>query len=193
MTKGPSLFLFGSAAGSCVRIPELLRAFLEREYTVYSVLTPGVEKVAPPANLMNVAGNQWIHAYRQPPLDRFPFGTMLVAPCTFNTFNKIAQGLADNLATSMIADALGAGCPVVIAPSMNHGLWAHPQTTLSRERLTGVGMHHRPPNDHGGTGDDGPYGADRRGGDGGDSWLLTWSATDSERWCGSGWRRARRS
>ena len=94
---------------------------------------------------MGVPGNKWVHAYVQDPLDRFPFGTMLVAPCTFNSFNKIAQGLADNLAMSMIADALGAGCRVIIAPSMNHGLWSHPQTKLSLARFKEWGVEVVPP------------------------------------------------
>jgi hypothetical protein len=111
----------------------MIREFVQRDFTVYSVLTPNVSLVKPRAPLMEVPGNNWIHAYRQKPLDTYPFGTILVAPCTFNTFNKIALGLADNLATSMIADALGAGCPVVIAPAMNHGLWSHPQTKTSLE------------------------------------------------------------
>ncbi len=64
---------------------------------------------------------------------------MLVAPCTFNSFNKLAHGIADTLATSMVADALGAACPVFIAPSMNHGLWNHPQTRGSYARLTAWG------------------------------------------------------
>lgn len=52
-----------------------------------------------------------------------------------NTFNTLAHGIADNLATSMVADGLGTGWPGLIAPAMNHGLWAHPQTAISRERL----------------------------------------------------------
>ncbi|CAF1246098.1 unnamed protein product [Adineta steineri] len=35
----------------------------------------------------------------------------------------------------MIADALGAKCPVFIAPAMNHGLWNHPQTRISEAKL----------------------------------------------------------
>jgi hypothetical protein len=120
-------------------VPELIGALAAKHYTVYSVLTPNVGQVTPPAPLMDVPGNHWIRAYEQEPLDRFPFGTTLVAPCTFNTFNKIALGLADNLATSMIADALGAGCRTLIAPSMNHGLWSHPQTRSSLARLESWG------------------------------------------------------
>lgn len=135
MAHESTLFLFVTGAGTAVQVPALIRALLEAKRTVYSVLTPNVAQVTPPAPLMAIPGNHWIHAYRQDPLDHYPFGTLLVAPCTFNTFNKIALGLADNLATAMIADGLGAGCPVVIAPSMNRGLWAHPQTKASLARL----------------------------------------------------------
>ena len=111
-----------------------------QQFPVYSVLTPNVAQVTQPALLMDVPGNQWIHAYLQDPLDRYPFGTMVVAPCTFNSFNKIALGLADNLATAMIADGLGAGNRLIIAPSMNHGLWSHPQTKMSLQRFQDWGV-----------------------------------------------------
>lgn len=140
-----TVFLFVTGAGTCVQVPDLLHALLQAGRTVYSVLTPNVAQVTPPAPLMAIPGNRWLHAYRQEPLDRYPFGTLLVAPCTFNTFNKIALGLADNLATAMIADGLGAGCPVVIAPSMNRGLWAHPQTKASLARLQEWGCTIVPP------------------------------------------------
>lgn len=145
MANDNALFLFVTGAGSCVRVPQIIPQFVSRGLTVYSVLTPAVAAVSPPAPLMDVPGNHWIHEYRQAPLDIYPFGVLLVAPCTFNSFNKIAQGLADNLAMAMIADGLGAGCPLVIAPSMNHGLWAHPQTETSRQRLQQWGCTIVPP------------------------------------------------
>lgn len=145
MIHQSAVFLFVTGAGTAVQVPTLIRALIDTGHTVYSVLTPNVAQVTPPAPLMAVPGNQWIHAYRQEPLDRYPFGTLLVAPCTFNTFNKIALGLADNLATAMIADGLGAGCPVIIAPSMNRGLWSHPQTKRSLERLQEWGCTIIPP------------------------------------------------
>ena len=145
MPTDSSIFLFVSAAGTCMQVPELIRSMLAQNFTVYSVLTPNVELVTAPAPLMEIEGNHWIHAYRQSPLERYPFGTLLVAPCTFNTLNKIALGLADNLATAMIADGLGAGCRTIIAPSMNRGLWSHPQTKLSFERLQSWGCEIVPP------------------------------------------------
>ncbi|MEZ4867283.1 MAG: flavoprotein [Caldilineaceae bacterium] len=145
MGDDSALFLFVTGAGVCVQTPDLLRALVATGYTVYSVLTPNVAQVTAPAPLLDVPGNHWIHAYRQTPLERYPFGTLLVAPCTFNTFNKIALGLADNLATAMIADGLGAGCRVIIAPAMNRGLWAHPQRAASQALLQSWGCELVPP------------------------------------------------
>lgn len=145
MSDDDALFVFVTGAGSCVSVPTLLRALVAQGFTVYSVLTPNVAQVTAPAPLMEVPGNHWIHTYQQTPLERYPFGTLLVAPCTFNTFNKIALGLADNLATAMIADGLGAGNRVIIAPAMNRGLWAHPQTKVSRARLESWGCEIVPP------------------------------------------------
>ena len=145
MSDDSALFLFITGAARCMQTPELIRALVAQTFTVYSILTPNVAQVTAPAPLMEVPGNHWLHAYQQAPLERYPFGTLLVAPCTFNTFNKIALGLADNLATAMIADGLGAGNRVVIAPSMNRGLWAHPQTKASLARLQSWGCEIVPP------------------------------------------------
>jgi len=60
---------------------------------------------------------------------------MVVAPATANTLAKMANGIADNLLTSMI---LAFGKTVVIAPAMNTNMWEHPATqqnvALLRER-----------------------------------------------------------
>ena len=53
---------------------------------------------------------------------------VVVAPCTFNTFSKIAKGIADNYPLSIIHAAIGNGKYIVIAPSMNQGYFNHPLT-----------------------------------------------------------------
>jgi hypothetical protein len=139
MDQQHSLFIFVTAAGSARRAGELIQGAVAAGWTTYVVGTPNLEQIAPAQTLLDWPGARWIREYGQPPLDVFPFGTMLVAPCTFNTFNKLACGLADNLATAMIADALGAGLPILIAPSMNPGLWNHPRTRDSYQRLRAWG------------------------------------------------------
>jgi len=139
MNEPPTLFIYVSASGVCRRLGPLLDGAVAAGWKIYAVATPNVAKVIRPEQLFARPGIDWISDYEQPPLDIFPFGTMLVAPCTFNTFNKLAHGIADTLATSMIADALGAGCPVFVAPAMNPGLWNHPQTRISYQRLVDWG------------------------------------------------------
>ena len=48
---------------------------------------------------------------------------VVVAPCTFNTMNKIARGIADNYPLSVIHNALGKGVKCIIAPAMDVSLW----------------------------------------------------------------------
>ncbi len=63
-----------------------------------------------------------------------------VCPATFNTVNKVASGIADNYATSLICEAIGAATPVLMAPMVNEKLWGHPHwaTSLSTLRLAEV-------------------------------------------------------
>jgi phosphopantothenoylcysteine decarboxylase / phosphopantothenate---cysteine ligase len=50
---------------------------------------------------------------------------MVIAPATANTVAKMANGIADNLLTSMF---LAFGKTVVVAPAMNTNMWEHPAT-----------------------------------------------------------------
>jgi phosphopantothenoylcysteine decarboxylase/phosphopantothenate--cysteine ligase len=50
---------------------------------------------------------------------------LVIAPCTANTLAKLAHGLADNL---LVVTALAAACPVLVAPAMDGGMYAHPAT-----------------------------------------------------------------
>lgn len=66
---------------------------------------------------------------------------LVIAPATASTLAKLAQGLADNLLT---VTAIAARCPVVVAPAMDGGMFAHPATqanlaTLARRGVTIVG------------------------------------------------------
>ncbi|EDR13426.1 uncharacterized protein LACBIDRAFT_182812 [Laccaria bicolor S238N-H82] len=52
---------------------------------------------------------------------------VLVAPCSANTLSKIAQGLCDNLVTSLMR-ALAPTTPTYIFPAMNTLMYEHPLT-----------------------------------------------------------------
>ncbi len=57
---------------------------------------------------------------------------LVVAPCTANTLAKLAQGIADNVLTEA---ALAHQGPTLVAPAMNHRMWAHPATQANVRTL----------------------------------------------------------
>jgi phosphopantothenoylcysteine decarboxylase / phosphopantothenate---cysteine ligase len=57
---------------------------------------------------------------------------LIVAPCTANTFAKLALGLADNLLGTL---GLSVQCPVMICPAMDGEMWAHPAVQVHAETL----------------------------------------------------------
>jgi phosphopantothenoylcysteine decarboxylase/phosphopantothenate--cysteine ligase len=61
----------------------------------------------------------------------------VIAPASANTLAKLASGLADNLVTTA---ALGATCPVIVAPAMNHHMWQHPATRANAATLRARGV-----------------------------------------------------
>jgi phosphopantothenoylcysteine decarboxylase/phosphopantothenate--cysteine ligase len=61
-----------------------------------------------------------------------------VVPATAQTLAKMAHGLADNLLTLTL---LAAGCPVMVAPAMDGGMFAHPATRASLSLLEERGVY----------------------------------------------------
>lgn len=62
---------------------------------------------------------------------------MVIAPATANTLARLAHGLADNL---LAVTALAARCPVVVAPAMDGGMYAHPATQANLDVLRARGV-----------------------------------------------------
>jgi phosphopantothenoylcysteine decarboxylase/phosphopantothenate--cysteine ligase len=66
---------------------------------------------------------------------------IVVAPATANFLSKLAQGLADDLLSTL---CLARECPLMVAPAMNRQMWDHPATrrniaTLRADGVTVVG------------------------------------------------------
>lgn len=62
----------------------------------------------------------------------------IIAPCTANTLAKLAHGQSDSLLT---VTALVATCPLVIAPAMDGGIYAHIATQENLETLKKRGAY----------------------------------------------------
>jgi phosphopantothenoylcysteine synthetase/decarboxylase len=65
---------------------------------------------------------------------------VIVAGASFNTINKWALGITDNLALGIITEAPGLGLPVVLLPFVNQALAEHPAYNQSLETLRKAGV-----------------------------------------------------
>lgn len=61
---------------------------------------------------------------------------VIVAPATANFIGKTANGIADDMLTSLM---LATRCPVLIAPAMNNRMWEHPIVQENLEKLRAIG------------------------------------------------------
>jgi phosphopantothenoylcysteine decarboxylase len=130
-------YLMVSGTTTAARAPELLHGLIQLGFTtVIAVPTPNASRVIAPRDLADIKGVQVVESYFDLAIrPRPPRGVVLFAPCSFNSLNKLAHGVADNLALSIVAEAIGRGTPVVLGPSLNQPLLDHPAAQSSLRTL----------------------------------------------------------
>lgn len=154
-TSGSEVFdvayLVLSGTTTAARCPELLRGLAELGFsTVIALPTPNASRVIAPRDLADVEGVRVVESYFDAAIrPRPPRGVLLFAPCSFNSLNKLAHGIADNLALSVAAEAIGRGTPVIVGPSLNQPLLDHPIARASLVSLAAWGVVIVPPADEG--------------------------------------------
>ncbi len=135
-------YLIVSGAATARRTPELIEGLTGIVPRLLTLLTPNAQQIVSPRELALVPGHRIVESYFDDAiLPRPPDGLVVVAPCSFNTLNKLAQGVADNLALSIVSEAIGRGNPVVVACSLNDPLWRHPRARTSAADLRSWGVH----------------------------------------------------
>jgi phosphopantothenoylcysteine synthetase/decarboxylase len=145
------VYLLLSGAATAARGPEILRGLRALFPLVFAIPTANAARVVSGRELAAVEGVQVVESYFDLAIrPRPPHGVVLFAPCGFNSLNKLAQGIADTLALSVAAEAIGRGTPVVVAPSLNQPLLDHPVARASLATLPGWGVRIVPPMDDGG-------------------------------------------
>ena len=144
------LILSGTTTAS--RCPDILRGLVQLGFrTVIAIPTPHASRVIAPRDLAEVDGVQIVESYFDAAIrPRPPLGVVLFAPCSFNSLNKFAHGIADTLALSVAAEAVGRGTPVILGPSLNEALLDHPVARASLARLPEWGVTIVPPATDGG-------------------------------------------
>src|SRR5215472_4087119 len=144
-------YLTLSGTTTAARCPEILRGLVGLGFaTVIAIPTPNAARVIAARELADIAGVQVVQSYFDLAIrPRPPRGVVLFAPCSFNSLNKLAHGIADNLALAVTAEAIGRDTPVIVGPSLNAPLLAHPQAQASLKTLPSWGVTVIPPVDEG--------------------------------------------
>jgi phosphopantothenoylcysteine synthetase/decarboxylase len=144
-------YLVLSGTSTAARCPEILRELVGLGFsTVIAIPTPNAARVVAPRELADIQRVQVVQSYFDLAIrPRPPRGVVLFAPCSFNSLNKLAHGIADSLALSVAAEAIGRGTPVIVGPSLNAPLLNHPEAQASLQRLPNWGVRIVPPVDQG--------------------------------------------
>ena len=144
-------YLVLSGTSTAARCPEILRGLVGLGFsTIIALPTPNAARVVAPRELADVEGVQVVQSYFDLAIrPRPPRGVVLFAPCSFNSLNKLAHGVADSLALSVVAEAIGRATPVIVGPSLNAPLLNHPEAQSSLKRLPIWGVTIVPPVDDG--------------------------------------------
>ncbi|GGX42334.1 phosphopantothenate synthase [Tateyamaria omphalii] len=131
---------------------DLIRRLRERGAAVTPVLTRAAEQFVTPLSVSALAGEK---VYRDlfDLTDEAEMGhiqlsrsadLILVAPATADIIAKMAQGRADDLASTLL---LATDTPVMIAPAMNVRMWDHPATQRNLAQIAKDGVSVVGPND----------------------------------------------
>ncbi|MET8696437.1 flavoprotein [Streptomyces bauhiniae] len=139
----PFLYVVVCAAGVASGVGTLIAEAQERGWEVGVIATPAAMN-----GFFDVPGTESrtgrpVRSAWRSPADPRPFpppDAVVVAPATFNTVNKWAQGIADTLAVGTLCEALGLGVPIAVLPSVGEALAAHPAYRESLTRLRGLGV-----------------------------------------------------
>ncbi|MEM7300064.1 MAG: bifunctional phosphopantothenoylcysteine decarboxylase/phosphopantothenate--cysteine ligase CoaBC [Pseudomonadota bacterium] len=125
---------------------DLIRRLRERGATVQVIMTKAAQEFVTPLAAGALAANGVFTDLfdREDEQDvghiRLARGcdAIVVAPATADLMAKVANGLADDLASTVLAASRG---PVLFAPAMNPAMWSNPATRRNHELLIADGHH----------------------------------------------------
>ena len=145
MLAGKRILLIIGGGIAAFKIPALIRLLRQQGAAVTPVMTAASEQFVTPLTVAAVAGEKAYTALFDL-TDEAEMGhiqlsrvadLVLVAPATADLMAKMAQGLAGDLASTLL---LATDTPVMIAPAMNVRMWLHPATQRNLALLKGDGV-----------------------------------------------------
>ncbi len=152
MLAGRRILLIIGGGIAAYKSLELIRRLKDKGAEVLPVLTEAAEEFVTPLSVSALAGHR---VYR----DLFDLGDeaemghiqlsrmsdlIVVAPATANLIARMANGLATDLASTLL---LATDTEILVAPAMNVRMWDHPSTARNLATLIGDGVRTVGPNE----------------------------------------------
>jgi phosphopantothenoylcysteine synthetase/decarboxylase len=141
----PVLYLMVCAAGAASSVHHLVEQAQAEGWEVCVLLTPMATHFVDVIQLEQLTGHPVRSHYKRPQdPDVLPHADALVVyPGTFNTINKWALGISDNLVLGILCECTGMKTPPILAvPVARKGKLAdHPAFARSLELLKSYGIH----------------------------------------------------
>lgn len=151
MPSSRTILLIISGGIAAYKALDLIRRLREHEMDVRCVLTPGGRQFVTPLTVSALSEHKVLEDLFSL-TDESEMGhirlsreadLVVVAPCTADLMARMAAGLANDLASSVL---LATNKPVLIAPSMNTMMWTHAATQANLKTLKERGIHTVGPN-----------------------------------------------
>ena len=145
MLAGKRILLIIGGGIAAYKALDLIRRLKERGAAVTPVLTRAGTEFVTPLSVAALAGAK-VHTDLFDLTDEAEMGhiqlsrvadLIVVAPATADLMAKMAQGRADDLASTLL---LATDTRVLIAPAMNVRMWTHPATARNLATLAGDGV-----------------------------------------------------
>lgn len=145
MLAGKRILLIIGGGIAAFKMPALIRLLRQQGAAVTPVMTAASEQFVTPLTVSALAGEK-VYGDLFDLTDEAEMGhiqlsrvadLVLVAPATADLLAKMAQGLAGDLASTLL---LATDTPVMIAPAMNVRMWLHPATQRNLALLKGDGV-----------------------------------------------------
>ncbi len=152
MLKGKRILLVVAGGIAAFKVHELIRLLRKQDAAVRCVLTEAGAKFVTPLSLQALTEDK-VYSDMFSLTDESEMGhiqlsrdadLLVVVPATANILARMAGGLADDLASTVL---LATDKPVLAAPAMNVRMWSHAATQANVGTLTARGIRFVGPND----------------------------------------------
>ena len=143
MLSGKNILIGLTGGIAAYKICELIRMFKRNNANVRVICTPNALNFVTKLTLQNLSQNEVgieefeVEDFKPEHISYADEADiMVIAPTTANTISKIANGICDNLLTSVVCAFKK---PVIIAPAMNCNMWENPVIQDNIKKLSSLG------------------------------------------------------